>query len=124
MDNEDLKEMVKAFGENKTLQKLGLTDFGRVSLPKGFCRSVMIGIRRNTSLSETSLCFVPISWDCPINSRLVCNIVEAYCCVIREQKGFLSKSRNIDVIQYIRTFRPVGFRQLKKTHGSKCPDLL
>ena len=77
MDNEDLKEMVKAFGENKTLQKLGLSDHGLVSLPEGFCHSVMFGIGRNTSLSETSLSFAPIIWDCPINGRLVCSIVEA-----------------------------------------------
>ena len=63
------------------------------------------------------------------------NIAEAHCCVIRKRKSFLSNSRNIDVIQQIRTFRLVGLRQLKqhnieqlfqltKTHGSKRPDSL
>ena len=36
------------------------------------------------------------------------DIVEAHCCIIRERKEFLRNSCNIDVIQWIRTFRPVG----------------
>ena len=44
--------------------------------------------------------------------HLVWNIVEAHCGVISERKSFLSNSRNIDEIQYTRTFQPVGLCQL------------
>ena len=70
MNHEVLKEMEKALEGNKTLQKLTLNDY--VPLPKEFCRHLMIGIRLNTSLSEVDLAFGPISWDCPIDGRLVC----------------------------------------------------
>ena len=71
MDHEVLKEMEKALGENKTLQKLTLNDDGYVTLPKEFCRHLMIGIGRSKSLSEVYLNFEPINWDCPIDGRLV-----------------------------------------------------
>ena len=71
MDHEVLKEMEKALEGNKTLQKLTLEDYHDVTLPKEFCRHLMIGIGLNTSLSEVYLNFEPISWDCPIDGRLV-----------------------------------------------------
>ena len=71
MDHEVLKEMEKALEGNKTLQKLTLLDPDNVTLPKKFCRHLMIGIVLNTSLSEVDLDFDPISWDCPIDGRLV-----------------------------------------------------
>ncbi len=71
MDHEFLKEMEKALGENKTLQTLTLSDGDDVTLPKEFCRHLMIGIGLNTSLSKVNLNFAPINWDCPIGGRLV-----------------------------------------------------
>ena len=53
-----------------------------------------------------------------LTKHFAIDIVEARCYVIHEQKSLLSNSRNI------RTFQPVCLRQLTKTHGSKCPDLL
>ena len=71
MDHKVLKEMEKALEGNKTLQKLTLEDDTDVTLPKEFCRHVLFGIGRNTSLSEVDLNFEPITWDCPIDGRLV-----------------------------------------------------
>ena len=73
MDHEVLKEMEKALEGNKTLQKLTLViiaDNG-VTLPKEFCRHVLFGIGLNTSLSEVTLNFEAINWNCPIDGRLV-----------------------------------------------------
>ena len=62
--------------------------------------------------------------------HLVWNIVEAHCCVISERKSFLSNSRNLDEIQYIRMFQPVGLCQLlfladeDPSETSKHPDVL
>ena len=69
MDREVLKEMEKALGENKILQALTLSD--DITLPKEFCRHLMIGIGLNTSLSEVDLKFSPNNWDCPNDGRLV-----------------------------------------------------
>ena len=65
--------MEKALEGNKTLQKLKLIDGNddSGSLPKEFCCHLMIGVRLNTSLSEVYLRFLPHSWDCPIDGRLV-----------------------------------------------------
>ena len=71
MNHEVLKEMEKALEENNTLQKLTLIDPNNTTLPKEFCRHLMIGIGLNTYLSEVHLNFDPISWDCPIDGRLV-----------------------------------------------------
>ena len=71
MDHEVLKEMGKALEGNKTLQKLSLDDGNDVTLPKEFCRHLMIGIGHNASLSEVHLHFHPHSWDCPEDGRLV-----------------------------------------------------
>ena len=72
MDCKVLKEMEKALGENKALQKLTLNndDDNAVTLPKEFCHHLMIGIGLNTSLSEVHLGFEPDNWD-PNDGRLV-----------------------------------------------------
>ena len=70
MDYEVLKEMEKALEGNKTLQKLTLIDH-KETLPKEFCRRLMIGIGQSTSLSEVDLSFAAINWDCPNDGRLV-----------------------------------------------------
>ena len=70
MDHELLKEMEKALGENKTLEKLKLTT-NDVTLPKEFCRSVVFGIGLNASLLNVDLYFDPINWDFPSVGRLV-----------------------------------------------------
>ena len=67
-----MKEMERALGDNKTLAMLYLRDDRNVTLPKEFCRHVLFGITRNTSLSEVYLKFHQhLSWDCPIDGRLV-----------------------------------------------------
>ena len=78
MDHEVLKEMERALGESKTLEKLTLIDtvylmYGDddVTLHKEFCRHLVCGIGRNTSLSEVCLKFEPNNWDCPGVGRLV-----------------------------------------------------
>ena len=73
MDHEVLKEIEKALAENKTLQKLTLSDDGYAdeTLPKEFCRHLIIGIGLNIFLSKVYLNFCPINWDCPIDGRLV-----------------------------------------------------
>ena len=70
MDHAVLKEMEKALEGNKTLETLTLNDTN-VTLPKEFCRHLMIGIGLNTSLSEVYLKFSPRNWDCPSDGRLV-----------------------------------------------------
>ena len=78
MDHEVLKEMEKALEQNKTLQTLTLDD--DATLPKEFCRHLMIGIGLNTSLSEVDLKLCPINWDSPIDGRLV--YVSHMLCVV------------------------------------------
>ena len=48
-----------------------IDDKRSVTLPKEFCRHLMIGIQLNASLSEVDLNFVPFTWDCPFVGRLV-----------------------------------------------------
>ena len=80
MDHEVLKEMEKALGENKTLEKFTLSDDfdsdhmcdeDAATRYKEFCRHLVCGIQLNTTLSEVDLSFEPINWDCPIDGRLV-----------------------------------------------------
>ena len=71
MDHEVLKEMEKALEENKTLETLRLNVRNDVTLPKEFCHHVLFGIGLNTSLSEVTLNFKAINWDCPVDGRLV-----------------------------------------------------
>ena len=72
MDHEVLKEMKQALAENKTLEKLTLSNDNNGILPKEFCRQVVFGTRLNTCLSEMRLIFHPESWDCPYDGWLVC----------------------------------------------------
>ena len=69
MDHEVLKEMEKALAENKTIEMLTLT--ADETLPKEFCRHLMIGIGLNRSLSEVDLSFKPINWVRFNDGRLV-----------------------------------------------------
>ena len=71
MDHEVLKEMEKALEGNKTLETLRLNVRNDVTLPKEFCHHVLFGIGLNTSLSEVTLDFIAINWDCLIDGRLV-----------------------------------------------------
>ena len=63
-------EMERSLSGNKTINKLSLSGDG-VTLPKQFCRHVLLGIKRNSSLSDVHLTFNPHSWDCPDDGRLV-----------------------------------------------------
>ena len=69
-------EMERSLLGNKTMNKLILKDAG-VTLLKQFCHHLLLGIRRNKSLSEVHLSFNPQSWYCPDDGRLV--YVVAYC---------------------------------------------
>ena len=64
-------KMERSLSRNKTMNKLTLTDNIGVTLPKQFCRHLLLGIRRNSSLSDVDLNFSPQSWDCPDDGRLV-----------------------------------------------------
>ena len=78
MDNKSLKEMEKTLAENKTLDTVKLTHDDDLPLPQDFCRHVLIGIRRNTSLSEVYLDFLPYNWDCPVDIGWCMSVT---CCV-------------------------------------------
>ena len=71
MDHDVLKEMEKALEGNKSLERLTLSDRKRVTLPMEFSHHVLFGIGLNTSLSEVTLSFKPISWICLNDGRLV-----------------------------------------------------
>ena len=67
-------EMERSLLGNKTMNKLTLSDdelCGNVTLPKQFCRHLLLGICRNSSLSDVHLDISPLSWDCPDDGRLV-----------------------------------------------------
>ena len=67
-------EMERSLSGNKTMYKLRLSDDEEgvnVTLPKQFCRHLLRGIRRNSSLSDVDLSFYPQNWDCPDDGRLV-----------------------------------------------------
>ena len=63
-------EMKRSLSGNKTINKLTLRGVV-VTLPKQFCRHLLLGIRRNKLLSEVDLDFNPESWYCPDVGRLV-----------------------------------------------------
>ena len=65
-----MKEIERSLSENKTMNKLTLSDDDE-TLPKQFCRHLLLGIRRNSSLSDVNLTFGPQIWDCPDDGRLV-----------------------------------------------------
>ena len=66
-------KMERSLSGNKTMYKLRLSDDEDVdmTLPKHFCRHLLLGIRRNSSLSDVDLSFSPQNWDCPDDGRLV-----------------------------------------------------
>ena len=64
-------EMERSLSGNKTMNKLTLSDSPGVTLPKQFCRHLLLGIRSNKSLSEVELSINPQSWYCPDDGRLV-----------------------------------------------------
>ena len=64
-------EMERSLSGNKTIKKLTANDDGIITLPKQFCRHLLLGIRRNKSLSEVHMCFHSQSWYCPDDGRLV-----------------------------------------------------
>ena len=70
MDHEVLTELERSLSGNKTINKLASGD-GGVTLPKQFCRHLLLGIGRNKSLSNVDLSFTPQSWYCPDDGRLV-----------------------------------------------------
>ena len=63
--------MEKALELNKALETLTLSDASGATLPREFCRHVLLGSRQNSSLSKLDLNFNLKSWDCPIDGRLV-----------------------------------------------------
>ena len=69
MDHEVLTEMERSLSGNKTMHKLTLSDDRGVT--KQFCRHLLLGIRRNKSLSEVNLYFIPQSWYIFDDGRLV-----------------------------------------------------
>ena len=52
------------------MNKLTLSGDG-ATLPKQFFSQLLLGIRRNKSLSKVYLSFIPQSWYCPDDGRLV-----------------------------------------------------
>ena len=72
MDPEVLREMERALKENKTLEKLRLSDVGDRAIPKEFCHHVLLATRQSTSLLDVHLTFRPPNWDCQDDGRLVC----------------------------------------------------
>ena len=68
MDPEILKEMEKALERNEKLKMLTVSDANNVTLPKEFCRHLMIGVG---TLSEMCLSFDPRNWPFPNDGRLV-----------------------------------------------------
>ena len=65
-------KMERSLSGNKTMNKLTLSEQGDEDvLPKQFCHHLLLGITRNSSLSDVDLSFVPQSWDCPDDGRLV-----------------------------------------------------
>ena len=63
-------EMERTLSGNKTINRLTLSDYA-VTLPKQFCYHLLLGIRRNNSLSEVDLDFIRECWYCPDDGRLV-----------------------------------------------------
>ena len=61
-------EMERSLSGNKSMNKLKLSDGG---VTKQFCHHLLLGIRRNKSLTEVLLNFNPQSWYCPDDGRLV-----------------------------------------------------
>ena len=65
-------KMERSLSGNKTMNRLTLREDGDEDvLPKQFCRHLLLGIRRNSSLSDVYLSFSPQNWDCPDDGRLL-----------------------------------------------------
>ena len=62
-------KMERSLSGNKTMNELKL-GVG-VTLPKQFCCHLLLGIRRNSSLSDLELSFDLESWCFPDDGRLV-----------------------------------------------------
>ena len=71
MDHEVLIEMERSLSESMTVNKLTLSNVHGVTLPKQFYHHLLLGIRRNKSLSDVYLDFDPQSWYFPDDGRLV-----------------------------------------------------
>ena len=63
-------KMERSLSGNKTMNKLTLLENNQVTLPKHFCHHLLLGIRRNSSLSDVDLLFAQQNWDCPDDGRL------------------------------------------------------
>ena len=66
--------MERSLSGNKTMNKLRLHDENwddDVTQPKRFCRHFLLGISRNSSLSDVYLNLYPQNLDCPDDGRLV-----------------------------------------------------
>ena len=61
-------KMERSLSGNKTINKLTLIG---VTLPKQFCRHLLLAISKNYSLTDVDLFFSPEFWDCPDDGRLV-----------------------------------------------------
>ena len=67
-------KMERSLLGNKTMNKLKLNDeeyYADVPPSKQFSRHLLLGIRRNSSLTDVELSLNPQSWDCPDDGRLV-----------------------------------------------------
>ena len=60
-------EMERSLSGNKTTNMLTLSEGVCVTLPKEFCHHLLLGIRRNKSLSKVHLTFSPKSWYFPVD---------------------------------------------------------
>ena len=67
-------KMERSLLGNKTMNKLTLLDDeydADVPPHEQFSRHLLLGIRRNSSLTDVELSFNPQNWDCPDDGRLV-----------------------------------------------------
>ena len=64
-------EMERTLSGSKAMNKLTLSDCSGVTLSKQFCIHLLLGIGRNSSLSDVDLSFDSQNWDCPDDGRLV-----------------------------------------------------
>ena len=100
-------EIEKSLLGNKTMNKLTLTDDVGVILPKQFCRHLLLGIRRNSSLIDVNLSFYPQNWDCPDDGRLVTfvtqlDVVSVQCVTSNSEDVYICE------IKYIYIYICVG----------------
>ena len=77
-------EIERLLSGSKTMNKLRLSDSHSAPLPKQYCRHLLLGIRRNSSLSDVHLSFKPESWECPDDGKLV-YVSRTLCIVCNKQ---------------------------------------